>query len=265
MATGLKLGRRPDRRAFHRRSMLELQLDQQARRHHRYLPAVIASLLPDVGGVQHWRGAHRWRTAARYRQIAVRLPQREASGRGSRVESPAQWWLKRWAGWRSGTDWTRCADAAGRFELFVQWWYALASRIPVVIARGERCRRMGGGKQVDYALPCGGRSLRRTARSQTGAFSARGIFGQHMPISASPPVDRCLVEARSKPRFAEGILGNDFFNGVVRSGSGLPWRPHASAEIDRGDAGLASRSASVSWAADDSSVPQRSPRRANPS
>nr|WP_255536312.1 serine hydrolase [Pacificimonas pallii] len=48
-----------------------------------------------------------------------------------------------------------------------------------------------------------------------GAFSARGIFGQYIYINPARNIVITTLSARAKPRYAEVILDNDFFNAVV--------------------------------------------------
>jgi CubicO group peptidase (beta-lactamase class C family) len=50
-----------------------------------------------------------------------------------------------------------------------------------------------------------------------GAYSARGIFGQFLYINPRHEVIIAVLSARSKPKFAEAILDNDFFNSVTRA------------------------------------------------
>ena len=47
------------------------------------------------------------------------------------------------------------------------------------------------------------------------AFSARGIFGQYIYVNPSRQVVIVVWSARSKPKGAEVIADNDFFNAVV--------------------------------------------------
>jgi CubicO group peptidase (beta-lactamase class C family) len=48
-----------------------------------------------------------------------------------------------------------------------------------------------------------------------GAFSARGIFGQFLYINPRHEVIVAVASSRSKPKGAEAILDNDFFNAVA--------------------------------------------------
>jgi CubicO group peptidase (beta-lactamase class C family) len=48
-----------------------------------------------------------------------------------------------------------------------------------------------------------------------GAFSARGIFGQYIYINPREQVIVVVLSSRSKPKGAEAIPDNDFFNSAV--------------------------------------------------
>ncbi|MBL8271887.1 serine hydrolase, partial [Steroidobacter sp.] len=74
--------------------------------------------------------------------------------------------------------------------------------------------RLIGGKQVDYGYmwwSCPDSDGTFT----DGAFTARGIFGQYIYINPAQRVVIVTLSQRSKPRFAEGIVDNDFFNSVA--------------------------------------------------
>ena len=48
-----------------------------------------------------------------------------------------------------------------------------------------------------------------------GAYSARGIFGQYIYINPTRNIVLTVLSCRSKPKFAEAILDNDFFNAAA--------------------------------------------------
>ena len=48
-----------------------------------------------------------------------------------------------------------------------------------------------------------------------GAYAARGIFGQFMYINPRHEITIVVLSARSKPKGAEVIIDNDFFNATV--------------------------------------------------
>ena len=49
------------------------------------------------------------------------------------------------------------------------------------------------------------------------AFSARGIFGQYLYVNPAEDLVIAVLSARSKPKGAEVIVDNDFFNAVVEA------------------------------------------------
>lgn len=74
--------------------------------------------------------------------------------------------------------------------------------------------RMVGGQQVDYGymwwpVPD------FAGRYDDGAFSARGIFGQYIYINPRRQILIATLSSRAKPKGAEVILDNDFFNATV--------------------------------------------------
>jgi len=48
-----------------------------------------------------------------------------------------------------------------------------------------------------------------------GAYGARGIFGQYIYINPRENVVIVVLSARAKPKNAEVIIDNDFFNAVA--------------------------------------------------
>lgn len=55
----------------------------------------------------------------------------------------------------------------------------------------------------------------RSGSFRDGAFSARGIFGQYIYINPARNLLVTVLSCRAKPKFAEAILDNDFFNAVA--------------------------------------------------
>ena len=73
---------------------------------------------------------------------------------------------------------------------------------------------MVGGTRLDYGYmwwPVAGSDGSFLDR----AFSARGIFGQYIYINPAQQIVITVLSARSKPKFAEAILDNDFFNAAT--------------------------------------------------
>ena len=86
---------------------------------------------------------------------------------------------------------------------------------PGWVAEATAARTIGGSR-VDYgymwwAVPDARGSL------EDGAYSARGIFGQYLYVNPRRRILIAVLSARSKPRGAEAILDNDFFNSVVEA------------------------------------------------
>jgi CubicO group peptidase (beta-lactamase class C family) len=221
MATGLSWDEDQTDAHSHRRSMLELQLDQK--------PGAITRYLASRDRIAP--SGDRWEYSTGEVHIVGELL-RATTGKWLcdylsekiwskfSMESPAQWWLETPGGLEiAGTGLDATLRDFGRFGLFFLGG-GIAGGRPVLpegwLPEATLSRRMGS-KQVDYgymwwpvAAPDG--------TFADGAFSARGIFGQYIYIN---PVHQLIVvslSARSKPRFAEGgILDNDFFNGVVQA------------------------------------------------
>jgi CubicO group peptidase (beta-lactamase class C family) len=133
------------------------------------------------------------------------------------MQSDATWWLESPDGLEvAGSGIHATLRDYARFGLFLmndglidgkrvlpERWVAQATA-PLRIA----------GKRVDYGymwwpVPDRDGSLR------DGAFGARGIFGQFIYVNPRAEVVIAVCSSRSKPKFAEAIVDNDFFNSVV--------------------------------------------------
>lgn len=76
--------------------------------------------------------------------------------------------------------------------------------------------RLIGGKRVDYGymwwpVPDANGDV------SDGAFSARGIFGQYIYVNPRRKILITVLSSRAKPKGAEAILDNDFFNATVEA------------------------------------------------
>lgn len=135
------------------------------------------------------------------------------------MQSDATWWLESPGGLEvAGSGIHATLRDYARFGLFLMndglidgkrvlpdGWVRQASA-PLAIA----------GRRVDYGymwwpVPDPDGSL------ADGAFGARGIFGQFIYVNPRAEVVIAVCSSRSKPKFAEAIVDNDFFNGVVAS------------------------------------------------
>lgn len=133
------------------------------------------------------------------------------------MQSDATWWLESPDGLEvAGSGIHATLRDYARFGLFLmndglidgkrvlpERWVAQASA-PLAI----------GGKRVDYGymwwpVPDPDGSF------ADGAFGARGIFGQFIYVNPRAEVVIAVCSSRSKPKFAEAVVDNDFFNGVV--------------------------------------------------
>lgn len=201
-----------------RRQMLELQIAQKPGAILRYvasLPRVAqpGSVWNYSTGETHIVGA--LLRAAVGRWVCDYLADKIWSRAG--MEAEATWWLESPQGLEvAGSGFGATLRDYGRFGLFV------ANR---GVINGERvlpegwieeasAPRQVGGKQVDYGymwwpVPAGDGSF------SDRAFSARGIFGQYIYVNPSRQVVIVVWSARSKPKGAEVIADNDFFNAVV--------------------------------------------------
>lgn len=133
------------------------------------------------------------------------------------MHSDATWWLESPDGLEvAGSGIHATLRDYARFGLFLmhdgiidgkrvlpERWVAQATA-PMVI----------DGKRIDYGYmwwPVPGVD----GSFADGAFGARGIFGQFIYVNPRAEVVIAVCSSRSKPKFAEVIVDNDFFNSVV--------------------------------------------------
>ncbi|HTM81401.1 serine hydrolase [Asticcacaulis sp.] len=76
--------------------------------------------------------------------------------------------------------------------------------------------RLIGGKQVDYGYMWWPVADAKGS-FEDGAYSARGIFGQYIYVNPRRKILITVLSSRAKPKGAEAILDNDFFNATVRA------------------------------------------------
>jgi CubicO group peptidase (beta-lactamase class C family) len=131
------------------------------------------------------------------------------------MEQDAHWWLESEGGLEvAGSGMTATLRDYVRFASFMleggggilpENWIADATRV-----------REAGGKPLPYGFmwwPVADNE----GSFVDGAFSARGIFGQYLYINPARQIVIGVNSARAKPKFAEAILDNDFFNSVCRA------------------------------------------------
>jgi CubicO group peptidase (beta-lactamase class C family) len=155
--------------------------------------------------------------AATGRWLADYLSDRVWSRLG--MEQDAAWQLESSGGLEVGGSGI-CATLRdyARFGLFMMGGGTIDGE-PVLppgwVAEATSARTVGGAR-VDYgymwwAVPDARGSL------DDGAYSARGIFGQYLYVNPRRRILIAVLSARAKPRGAEAILDNDFFNSVVEA------------------------------------------------
>ena len=201
-----------------RRKMLELQFSQQP-----------GAILRFVAGSAHAPSPARSGTTAPARRISsarccvprwgARCPIIFPRSIWSRfgMEADATWWLESPDGLEvAGSGFGATLRDYGRFGLFFMSDGVIDGErvLPEGWMREATAPREVGGKRSTTAT-CGGRSPAPDGSYADGAFSARGIFGQYSTSIRAKRLVIAVWSARSKPRGAEVVLDNDFFNAVA--------------------------------------------------
>jgi CubicO group peptidase (beta-lactamase class C family) len=201
-----------------RRRMLELQIAQQPGAIIKYLagqPRIAApgSVWNYSTGETHVVGA--LVRAATGLWCADYLSQKIWSKVG--MQSDATWWLEAPGGLEvAGSGINATLRDYARFGLFMANGGATSTEQVLPdgwITEATQPRQVGNAR-VDYGYmwwPVMGRNGSVT----DGAFSARGIFGQYIYINPREQVIVVVLSSRSKPKGAEAIPDNDFFNSAV--------------------------------------------------
>ncbi|MBB4630834.1 hypothetical protein GGQ98_000439 [Sphingosinicella soli] len=135
------------------------------------------------------------------------------------TEADAAWWLEAPGGLEvAGSGICATLRDYARFGRFVLEGGVVdgESILPEGWAAEAGAAREVAGQRLDYgymwwAVPA------RDGALADGAYSARGIFGQYIYINPARRILVVVLSARSKPRGAEAILDNDFFNSVVEA------------------------------------------------
>lgn len=201
-----------------RRRMLELQIAQQPGAIMKYLanqPRIAApgSVWNYSTGETHVVGAlvH----AATGLWCADYLSQKIWSKVG--MQSEATWWLEASGGLEvAGSGINATLRDYARFGLFMANDGVIGGERVLPegwIVEATQPRQVGNAR-VDYGYmwwPV----ARPNGSFADGAFSARGIFGQYLYINPREQVIVAVLSARSKPKGAEAIPDNDFFNSAV--------------------------------------------------
>jgi CubicO group peptidase (beta-lactamase class C family) len=220
MSSGVRWDDTHTDEASERRHMLELQFEQRPGAILRYVAGQPRIAPPGMvwnysTGETHIVGA--LLRAAVGRPVSEYLADRIWSRAG--MESDATWWLESPDGLEvAGSGLGATLRDYGRFALFVLdgGFVDGTAVLPegwMEMARGPS--RMGD-KTVDYgfmwwpvAAPDGS--------YVDGAYSARGIFGQYLYVNPARRLVIVVWSARAKPKGAEVVVDNDFFNAVARA------------------------------------------------
>ncbi len=201
-----------------RRRMLELQIAQQSGAIMKFLagqPRVAApgSIWNYSTGETHVVGAlvH----AATGLWCADYLSQKIWARIG--MESDATWWLEAPDGLEvAGSGINATLRDYARFGLFMMNGGVIGNErvLPEGWITEATQPRQVGKARVDYGYmwwPV----ARPDGSHADGAFSARGIFGQYIYINPREQVLVAVLSSRSKPKGADAIPDNDFFNSAV--------------------------------------------------
>lgn len=204
--------------ASDRRHMLELQIAQQPGAISRYVASRPRVAAPGTRwnystGETHIVGALLHAVVGRW--LSDYLSERIWANFG--MEADATWWLESARGLEvAGSGISATLRDYGRFGLFMMNDGVVAGRrvLPEGWVREATAPRDIGGNRQDYGYMWWPVAAGDGTYSQR-AFSARGIFGQYLYVN---PVEQTVIvvwSSRSKPKGAEAIVDNDFFNAVV--------------------------------------------------
>ncbi|HEV8329920.1 MAG TPA: serine hydrolase [Steroidobacteraceae bacterium] len=206
--------------ASERRQMLELQIAQQPDAILRFVANQRRIAEPGMvwnysTGETHVVGA--LVRAAVGRWVADYLSEKIWAPFG--MQSDATWWLESPHGLEvAGSGISATLRDYARFGQFILDDGIIGSTrvLPEGWIREATAPRQVGGQPLNYgymwwAVPARGGGF------EDRAFSARGIFGQYIYINPGQGLVVTVLSARSKPRGAEVILDNDFFNSVVEA------------------------------------------------
>lgn len=204
--------------ASERRRMLELQIEQVPGAILRYI-----AQLPRVataGAVWNYSTGETHIVGALLRAATHRWPSDYLSEKiwcPCGMEANATWWLEAPEGLEvAGSGLGATLRDYARFGLFMMNDGIVGGQtiLPPGWVEESGASREIGGKRVDYgymwwAVPGSDGSF------ADRAFGARGIFGQLIYVNRAQQVVIAVISARAKPKNAEVILDNDFFNAVV--------------------------------------------------
>jgi CubicO group peptidase (beta-lactamase class C family) len=133
------------------------------------------------------------------------------------MESDALWWLEAPGGLEvAGSGFNATLRDYARFGCFIASGGTIDGEavLPPAWMEEATAPQMLRSGRVDYGYMWWGVPGHDGSLAD-GAFSARGIFGQFLYINPRLDLTVAVLSARSKPKFAEAILDNDFFNAVA--------------------------------------------------
>jgi CubicO group peptidase (beta-lactamase class C family) len=203
-----------------RRRMLELQIAQEPGAILRYVAGMKRLAAPGTvwnysTGETHVVGALLKASTGRW--VAEYLSEKIWSRFA--MEADATWWLEAPHGLEvAGSGVSATLRDYARFGLFNLYGGVIGDTrvLPEGWITQATAPREVAGKQVDYGymwwpVPA------QDGSYTDGAFSARGIFGQYIYVNPKRRLVIAVLSARSKPKGAEAILDNDFFNSVAQA------------------------------------------------
>lgn len=218
MTSGVQWDDSPTNPASERRKMLELQIAQQPGAVMRYMASLPSIAPPGTvwnysTGETHVVGA--LVRAATGRSVAQYLSEKIWSRIGT--ESDAMWWLDAPSGLEvAGSGISATLRDYARFGLFIMNDGIIEGErvLPEHWVQESGSPRVISGKPLDYGYmwwPV------RSGNEHTGAFSARGLFGQFIYINPRERVVIVVWSARAMPLHSEVVADNDFFNATVNA------------------------------------------------
>ncbi|WP_232476101.1 serine hydrolase domain-containing protein [Flavisphingomonas formosensis] len=204
----------------HRRRMLDLQVAQREGAILDYVASCTRIAPPGTRwnystGETHVVGA--LVRAATGRWLSDYLSERIWSRLG--MEADAHWWLEAPGGLEvAGSGMSATLRDYARFGLFMLGGGTIDGErvLPEGWTAEAGAPRMIGGSLVDYGYMWWAVPSRDGSRAD-GAYSARGIFGQYIYLNPALDLAIVVLSARSKPKGAEAILDNAFFNSVAEA------------------------------------------------
>jgi len=201
-----------------RREMLELQFSQQPSAVMRFIAR--SPRIAPPGSIWNYSTGETHIVGALLRAaVGCSLSDYLSEKIWSRVgmEADATWWLEAPGGLEvAGSGFGASLRDYGRFGVFVLNDGVIDSVrvLPDGWIHEATAPRDIGGKLVDYGYMWWPVAAANGSYAE-GAFSARGIFGQYLYVNPAKRLVIAVWSARSKPRGAEAVLDNDFFNAVA--------------------------------------------------